>query len=87
MGPFLPSQALLTVHSLLSFPLPLLLALVGRGRSVPWRPGQVDYMANSTALTVSLFHFRPLDFVTNNPLFAAAVLPNLFKELLGWKKQ
>ena len=39
------------------------------------------------ALSVSLFAFRPAPFVANNPLYAAALLPNLIKELLGLKMQ
>ena len=30
---------------------------------------------------------RREQIVTHNPLFAAVVLPNMIKELVGWKKQ
>ena len=37
------------------------------------------------ALAASLFHFRPVEFAQNNPLFALLVVPNLIKELIGAK--
>ena len=53
----------------------------------PWMWHRVDYVSNGEeaepALAASLFHFRPLDFGANNPLFAMLMIPNLVKELLG----
>jgi len=56
----------------------------------PWMWHRVDYIdtsddatANEPALAASLFHFRPLEFGLNNPLFAILMVPNLIKELLG----
>lgn len=51
----------------------------------PWTWHRVEYLEGVTALTASLFHFRPGEFVRNNPTFAGLILPNLFKELLGVK--
>jgi hypothetical protein len=39
------------------------------------------------AIGGSLFHFRPVDFVVNHPLFAALIVPALFLELIGYKTQ
>jgi hypothetical protein len=52
-----------------------------------WYWHRVEYIPDVAALSVSMFHFRPLDFVTANPQFAVALLPNLIKELLGFKMQ
>ena len=53
----------------------------------PWMWHRVDYISNGDeaepALAASLFHFRPLDFGANNPLFASLMIPNLLKEILG----
>lgn len=53
----------------------------------PWMWHRVDYISNGNeaepALAASLFHFRPLDFGANNPLFALLMFPNLLKEMLG----
>ena len=51
----------------------------------PWTWHRVEYLENITALSASLFHFRPLEYAKNNPLFAATVVPNLIKELVGLK--
>lgn len=48
---------------------------------------RVDYRDGDVAFGVSLFHFRPLDFLTRNPAFAVALIPNLIKEVLGMKSQ
>jgi Cupin-like domain len=39
------------------------------------------------AVGASLFHFRPLDFVVNNPLYAVLILPAMFLELIGYNTQ
>lgn len=52
-----------------------------------WYWHRVEYIEGIAALSVSLFHFRPLDFIRSNPGFAVALLPNLIKELVGWKTQ
>lgn len=55
-----------------------------------WTWHRVDYNYDddeSIAISGSLFHFRPLDFVWRNPLHAAVILPNLLKELAGLKMQ
>jgi hypothetical protein len=52
-----------------------------------WHWHRVDYVPDVVAVTVSLFHFRPLEFVRNHPLYAALIVPNLVKEALGLKKQ
>eukprot|EP00978_Attheya_sp_CCMP212_P007363 scaffold17121_cov60-Attheya_sp.AAC.2 len=56
----------------------------------PWTWHRVDYVASdessaspAASLAASLFHFRPLEFVQNNPIFAAIIIPNLFKEVFG----
>lgn len=53
-----------------------------------WTWHQVDYVpSEDVALAASLFHFRPRDFITHNPLFAAVVVPALFLELTGYNTQ
>ena len=52
-----------------------------------WTWHRVDYVASVMSVTVSLFHFRPVDFARNHPLYAALIVPNLVKEALGLKKQ
>lgn len=53
-----------------------------------WTWHRVDYVeSDEVAIGASLFHFRPVDFVANNPLFAALVVPALFRELVGWNTQ
>lgn len=53
----------------------------------PWTWHRVDYIPETVSLAASLFHFRPWEFVVNNPLFAISIVPNLFKELFGWKTE
>jgi hypothetical protein len=53
-----------------------------------WTWHRVDYLpSKDIAIGGSLFHFRPLDFVANNPLFAGMILPALFLELIGYNTQ
>lgn len=52
-----------------------------------WTWHRVDYVQGSMSVTVSLFHFRPIEFVQNHALYAALLVPNLLKEALGLKKQ
>jgi hypothetical protein len=55
-----------------------------------WTWHRVDYNNDedeSIAISGSLFHFRPLDFIWRNPLHAAVIMPNLLKELTGLKSQ
>lgn len=51
----------------------------------PWTWHRVKYLENVTALSASLFHIRPLEMLRNNPLYSAAVVPNIIKELVGFK--
>ena len=51
----------------------------------PWAWHRVDYIPGVVSFAASLFHFRPMEFFRNNPLFATLILPNLVKELLGRK--
>ena len=44
-------------------------------------------MQGVSALSVSLFHFRVQDFLSNNLLFAVTLFPNLVKELVGLNYQ
>ena len=53
----------------------------------PWTWHRVDYGSGGLSVAASLFHFRPVDFVQRQPFFAFAIVPNLFKELVGWKTQ
>ncbi len=53
----------------------------------PWTWHRVDYIPGEISLAASLFHFRPVDFFKNNALFAVLIIPNLIKELLGWKTE
>ncbi len=39
------------------------------------------------SIGASLFHFRPIDYVRRNPLFAFLLIPSLIKELAGIKTQ
>jgi len=52
-----------------------------------WTWHRVDYVDGVTALSASLFHPRHEQIVYNNPIFALLVLPNMLKELVGWKTQ
>ncbi len=47
----------------------------------PWTWHRVDYIPGTVAFAASLFHFRPLEFFMNNPLFALLIVPNLIKEI------
>uniref|UniRef100_A0A7S2SEZ1 JmjC domain-containing protein n=1 Tax=Rhizochromulina marina TaxID=1034831 RepID=A0A7S2SEZ1_9STRA len=51
-----------------------------------WWWHRVDYLGEAS-FTASLFHFRPGQMIRNNPIFTAVLVPNLFKELVGWKTQ
>ena len=53
----------------------------------PWTWHRVDYGSGGLSVAASLFHFRPVDFVQRQPFFAFAIVPNMVKELLGWKTQ
>jgi len=46
----------------------------------------VDYLPEVTSVAVSLFHVRPMQMM-QHPLFTFTLLPNLVKELVGWKTQ
>ena len=46
-----------------------------------------DTKDRTVALGASLFHFRPVEFVTRNPVFALLLAPYLAGELLGTKTQ
>jgi hypothetical protein len=46
-----------------------------------------DLQDSTVALGASLFHFRPLDFVRRNPIYALILAPYLLGELLGTKTQ
>lgn len=39
------------------------------------------------SIGASLFHFRPIDYMRRNPLFAVLLIPSLIKELAGIKTQ
>ena len=52
----------------------------------PWTWHRVDYLPDVTALAASLFHLR-LEQLGNNAFFTALAVPNMAKELVGWKKQ
>ena len=53
-----------------------------------WFWHRVDYPPNGEAsATLSLFHVRPGQMLANNALYSAVLLPNLLKEMVGWKTQ
>ena len=55
-----------------------------------WTWHAVDYAPlgdDRAALSVSLFHFRAAQFATANSLFSALAVPNIVKEVVGWKTQ
>lgn len=63
-----------------------------------WTWHRVDYISSDSddgddsyddeiSIAASLFHFRMLDFVRNNPLFAWLIVPSIAKELLGFNTQ
>ena len=61
----------------------------GRGEDEEEHWGHVhgNGHGGGASLAASLFHFRPIDFCRNNPLFAMLVVPNLIKELMGRKTE
>jgi hypothetical protein len=46
-----------------------------------------QYQQPEIAIGASLFHFRPMDFFMNNPLFAVLIVPAIILELIGYKTQ
>jgi hypothetical protein len=48
---------------------------------------KVEYLPATTAVSMSLFQFVPVEFASNNLLFALTILPNLLKEAVGLKTQ
>ena len=46
-----------------------------------------EEVTNNLAIGASLFHFRPMDFWDNNPLFAFLLIPALLREALGLQRQ
>lgn len=90
------------VHGVLISALPCFNSLTDRSMTgdaiwVPtWTWHRVDYDTESDhessdrgsiSLGASLFHFRPIDFVRNNPLFAVLMVPAMVLEVLGIKTQ
>lgn len=53
----------------------------------PWTWHRVDYVDGVTALAASLFHFRVEQAVSHNALYMTLAVPNIVKELIGWKTQ
>jgi hypothetical protein len=43
--------------------------------------------SSTIAIGASLFHFRPIDFIRNNPLHAILILPAIVLELIGYNTQ
>jgi hypothetical protein len=43
--------------------------------------------SSDIAIGASIFHFRPLGFIQNNPLFAFLIIPAIVLELVGFKTQ
>ena len=52
-----------------------------------WTWHRVDYLPGETALSASIFHFRPEQFLWSDPMSSLLILPNILKELIGWKTQ
>lgn len=57
-----------------------------------WTWHRVDYVTDeradsSVAMGASLFHFRPIDFIRRNPIYAVILLPYLVGEFIGSKSQ
>ena len=52
-------------------------------------PGEHNAALHKHQLSIgaSLFHFRPIDYMRRNPLFAFLLIPSLIKELAGIKTQ
>lgn len=42
---------------------------------------------NKISIGASIFHFFPLLYITNYPLFSILIVPNLLKEMLGYNVQ
>eukprot|EP00429_Kryptoperidinium_foliaceum_P010133 CAMPEP_0176001962 /NCGR_PEP_ID=MMETSP0120_2-20121206/400_1 /TAXON_ID=160619 /ORGANISM="Kryptoperidinium foliaceum, Strain CCMP 1326" /LENGTH=230 /DNA_ID=CAMNT_0017334533 /DNA_START=1 /DNA_END=693 /DNA_ORIENTATION=- len=58
----------------------------------PWTWHQVTYVSDpsaegTVAMGASLFHFRPMEFISRNPLYAFLLMPFLIGEFLGSKSQ
>jgi len=79
----------LPVKSLKAIPQYTVTTETGDALWVPtWTWHRVDYVASGEiSIAASLFHFRPIDFVTNNPLFATIILPALILEVIGYNTQ
>jgi Cupin-like domain len=45
-----------------------------------------EYSSN-IAIGASIFHFRPLEFLQNNPLYSLLIVPAIVLELIGFKTQ
>lgn len=56
-----------------------------RGRQTYER--RAEGKTTSIAIGASLFHLRPLELLSNNPLFAVLVIPNLVKEIFRFNTQ
>lgn len=53
-----------------------------------WTWHRVDYLeSEDIAIGASLFHFRFLDYITSNSLFAGLMIPALFWEMIGINTQ
>ena len=53
-----------------------------------WTWHRVDYIeSQDLSIGGSLFHFRPVEFLRRNPLYALLIIPSLVKELAGIKSQ
>ena len=53
-----------------------------------WTWHRVDYVeSEEMSIGGSLFHFRPLDYFRQNPLFSVLMVPALLKELAGISTQ
>lgn len=52
-----------------------------------WTWHRVDYYPGVTALSASLFHVRADQMVQQNGLYSLLAMPNMVKELIGWKTQ
>ena len=84
------------------YSIPTYTAITAAGDAIwvpTWTWHRVDYIPSSAsdhdgdddndelAIGASLFHFRPVDFVRNNPIFAILILPAIVMELIGYKTQ
>jgi len=52
-----------------------------------WTWHRVNYLPDKIAISSSLFHFRPKQFIFSNYAFAFLIIPNLIKEIAGLKSQ